>query len=190
MRARVRKMLIEVLARFTDELASHKIRYSLIGGLAASIRGRVRATEDVDLILLCSLDQALELVKKLGKRGFSPLLDDYEQVARTALLIPLVDQSSRVQLDLAIGLSGFERDIVERADPMMIDDHEIFVATVEDLIVLKALAGRPQDIQDIAGMVEIQAERIDWEHCVACAARLQSTVDVDLVEQIERLRSR
>ena len=64
------------------------------------MRGRVRATEDIDLILLCDLDEALSLVQKLGDSGFSPLIHDYEKVARSALLIPLVDQASGIQLDL------------------------------------------------------------------------------------------
>ena len=75
-------MLIEVLAKFTGELETRSLRYALIGGLAASIRGRIRATEDIDLILLCNLDQALALTDSLGTSGFSPLLEDYETAAR------------------------------------------------------------------------------------------------------------
>ena len=182
-------MLIEVLAKFAGELATRNFRYALIGGLAASMRGRIRATEDLDLILLCNLDEALTLVKSLGEAGFSPLLEDYEKVARSALLLPIIDRASGIQLDVAIGLSGFEKEIVERADPMIVGGHEIFVATPEDLVVLKILAGRPRDLQDVKGIVEIHADRLDWQYCVATARRLESAVDMDLVQQIERLRS-
>lgn len=182
-------MLIEVLAKFAGELERRNFRYALIGGLAASIRGRIRATEDLDLILLCNLDEALTLVQSLGDSGFSTLLKDYEKVARSALLIPLIDQASGIQLDVAIGLSGFEKEIVERADPMIFEGHEFFVATPEDLVVMKVLAGRPQDLQDVKGIVDIQAERLDWQYCLAAAKRLESAVDIDLVQQIESLRS-
>lgn len=127
-------------------------------------------------------------MESLVQSGFSPLPEDYEKVARSALLIPVVDQASGIQLDLAIGLSGFEKDIVERADPMMFEGHEIFVATPEDLIVLKILAGRPRDLQDVTGIVEVHAELLDWQYCLAAAERLESAVDIDLVQQIERLR--
>ncbi|WP_197455699.1 nucleotidyltransferase [Stieleria neptunia] len=90
---------------------------------------------------------------------------------------------------LAIGLSGFEKEIVERADPIIVEGHEIFVATPEDLIVLKVLAGRQRDLQDVKGIVEIQGERLDWGYCLAAAKRLESAVDVDLVQQVERLRT-
>ena len=177
-----------MLAIFSKELEARQFRYALIGGLAASIRGRIRATEDLDLILLCSLDEGLELVESLRQSRFSALLDDYEEVARSALLLPLIDQDSGIQLDLAIGLSGFEQEIVERADPMMIGDNEIFVATAEDLLVLKMLAGRPQDLQDVMGIVEVQADRLDWQYCLAAATRLEKAISIDLVRQIERLR--
>ena len=180
--------LIGVLARFSKELEARNLRYALIGGLAASIRGRVRATEDVDLILMCSLDQALDFVESLRQSDFAPLIDNYQEIARSALLIPVVQQTSGTQLDLAIGLSGFEHEIVERADPMMINDVEIFVATAEDLLLLKLLAGRPQDLQDIEGIVEIQSDRIDWQYCVETAKRLEAAVSIDLVERLEKLR--
>lgn len=117
-------MLIEVLAKFARESATRNFRYALIGGLAASMRGRIRATEDLDLILLCDVEEALTLVSSLGEAGFSPLLEDYEQVARSALLSPIIDRASGIQLDVAIGLSGFEKEIVERADPMIFRGHD------------------------------------------------------------------
>ena len=75
-------MLIKVLSKFTKALAERNLRYALIGGLAASMRGRVRATEDIDLILQCTVDEALSLVNSLGDEGFSTLLEDYETVSR------------------------------------------------------------------------------------------------------------
>ncbi len=186
----MKSTLTDVLAKFSKELEARHCRYALIGGLAASIRGRVRATEDLDLILMCSLDEALDLVTSLRPTGFSTLLDNYEEVARSAMLIPLVDHDSGIQLDLAIGLSGYEKEIVERADPIMIGDSEIFVATAEDVLVLKILAGRPQDIQDVIGIVEVQSDRLDWQYCIAVAKRLEEAVSIDLVHQIERLQSR
>ena len=42
-------MLIEALAKFAGELEARELRYAVIGGLAASMRGRIRATVDLDL---------------------------------------------------------------------------------------------------------------------------------------------
>lgn len=176
------------LSTISKELAVRNLRYALIGGLAASLRGRVRATDDVDLIILCSLDEALALVSSLRKSEFSSLVEDAEEIARTALLIPLIHDPTNIQLDLAVGLSGFEREIVERADPMMLGEVEIFVATAEDLILLKLIADRPQDRQDVEGIVDVQADEIDWNYCMEIAQQLKDAVSIDLETRIGELK--
>lgn len=182
--------LSDTLGSFSRELESRNLQYALIGGLAASIRGRVRATEDIDLIVRCSLEAALELVRSLSQSSFQPLLENYEEVARSALVVPILNLENQIQLDLAVGLSGFEQEIVERADPIAIGHHEVFVATAEDLLVLKILAGRPQDLLDVQGIVEVQAEQLDWQYCIATAERLEEAVGRGLVQQIQQLRSK
>jgi len=59
--------------------------------------------------------------------------------------LPFRSAGSRV--DLAIGMSGFEQQAVGRATPVMIGGTRIPVVSIEDLLVMKALAGRPQDDQ-------------------------------------------
>ena len=180
--------LRNALASISNELGTRNVRYALIGGLAASLRGRVRATDDVDLIILCSLDEALALDSSLRQSEFSSLVEDVEEVAKSALLIPLIHSPTNIQLDLAIGLSGFEREIVERADPMILGGIEVFVATAEDLILLKLIADRPQDRQDIRGIVEVQAEQIDWDYCIEIGKQLKDAVSFDVEARIAELR--
>lgn len=103
--------------------------------------------------------------------------------------IPLVHVPSNVQLDLVIGMSGFEHDIVERADPMHLNDLELHVATAEDLILLKLIADRPQDHHDIRGMLDVQGEGLDWYYCHQVASQLQEAVGIDLLEKISSMRN-
>ncbi len=184
----MKESLQNTLTRFAQELLKHGFRYALIGGLASSIRGRARATEDIDLILLCDVTEALALVASLHQTGFVPLIDNYEEVVKSALLLPLLNERSNIQLDLAIGLSGFEREVVERADPIFIGHSEIFVATAEDLLIMKVMADRPQDQQDVNGIIAVQAGQLDWNYCIETATQLQDAVSVDLVSRIEALR--
>ena len=62
--------------------------------------------------------------------------------------------------------------------------------TVEDLLVMKALAGRPQDEQDIRGIVDLHGERIDWTACLTTAKALGKAVDIDIADRLESARSR
>lgn len=60
---------------------------------------------------------------------------------------------------------------------------------LEDLLVMKALAGRPQDEQDIRGLIAANGDAIDWPGCLTLARRLGEAVDVDVAGRIEAART-
>ena len=180
--------LEQALVDIVEDLDARDVSYALVGGLATSLRGKVRVTNNVDLIVHCDVEQALSLINDLDPNRFRPLVPDVESVARTAFLIPLVHQTTGVQLDLAVGASGFEQQIVDRATKLAVSGRELAVATAEDLLLMKALAGRPQDDQDIEGIISIQRDAIDWDYCIHIAEQLEQAVDIDLANRIRKLR--
>jgi len=87
-------------------------------------------------------------------------------VVSCSYILPIRHRSTGIRVDLAVGMSGFERDAVGRATPVAIGDLRVSVVSVEDLMVMKALAGRPQDDLDIRGLVAAQGDVIDWPRCL------------------------
>ncbi|TWT89554.1 nucleotidyltransferase [Neorhodopirellula pilleata] len=179
----------KVLQEIVEQLESQKITYCLVGGLAASLRGRIRNTEDVDLIIAVDVEEAIQFLRSVPPEQFGPFFPEVEQVARASFILALEHVATQITLDLAIGMSGFEQQIVKRSEKTLIADTEINVATVEDLILMKILAGRPQDDQDIAGMVAANRHTIDWGYCECVAGQLEEAVGADLVKSIRNLRS-
>ena len=55
---------------------------------------------------------------------------------------------------------------------------------------MKVLAGRPQDHQDISGIIAIQGSSIDWAYCESVAHHLAEVMEMDLVLMIQRLQKR
>jgi len=53
---------------------------------------------------------------------------------------------------------------------------------------MKLMAGRTQDIGDVAGIVELHKDTIDWNYCIEIAGQLQEAFDFDLVEAVQKLR--
>lgn len=51
----------ETLQRLIKMLDQQNLSFALIGGLAASVRGRVRVTEDIDVIVDCDVSRAVEI---------------------------------------------------------------------------------------------------------------------------------
>ena len=169
-------------------LGARGIEAALIGGLAVSLRGQPRMTVDVDLVILAEVDQALQLVRDLGGTPFEPLFRGVEDVVTRSFILPLRHRATGIRVDLAIGMSGFERLAIGRATPVAVGDVRVPVVTVEDLLVMKALAGRPQDEQDIRGLVATQRDAIDWPACLDLAERLGEAVDLDVAGRLRAAR--
>ena len=184
----MKQTLKTVLLDTVDLLESRSFPHALVGGLAASIRGRTRVTEDIEFVVVCSVDQAVALAESLEGQAFTPLFPEFEQVIRRSFILPLQHQDTGVAVDLAIGVSGFEKQVVSRATDVTIDNRLFAVATPEDLLLMKILAGRPQDDQDVKGIVSVEGASLDWDYCLKVAARLEQAVGIDMVGRIRKLK--
>jgi hypothetical protein len=169
-------------------LESQRLAYALIGGLAVSLRGQPRLTADVDIVIKADLDGALELSRNLEHSPFRALFGDVEDVIVKSFLLPLRHRTTNVKVDVAIGMTGFEHEIVARAKTLLVGDCNIAVASAEDLLIMKVLAGRPQDEQDLQGLVVVQGETLDWEYCMQMAKNLGEAVGQDLTSRVRALR--
>lgn len=183
------QLLQATLADAIDFLTDEKVSYALIGGLAASLRGEPRVTADVDLVIGTSVDGALRLLKSIEKSAFEPLFSGVEEVVSQAFILPLLHRTTAVKVDLSIGLSGFEQQLIQRATPVDLAGQAVRLATAEDLLVMKLLAGRPRDQQDAVGIVAVQGDSLDWEYCSQIAQELEQAVDINLTVHLERLRA-
>ena len=145
-------------------------------------------TVDVDLVIQADVDDGLRLARDLPSTPFMPLFDGVEEVVASAFILPIRHRVTGVRVDLAIGMSGFEREAVSRATPVAVVAAAIPVVYIEDLLVMKALAGRPQDEADIQGLVDVQRDAIDWERCLATARSLGDAIAVDIAGRLEAAR--
>lgn len=161
----------------------------MIGGIAAGARGEPRFTADVVSVVGADLDRALALVNVLEGSPFRPLFPDVAEVVRTAFILPVRHRETQIKVDLAIGLTGFERQLLDRATQITLTDRVLPVATAEDLILLKVLAGRPRDMEDIAGIVARQANALDWNYLFETAQALQVSLTQDIVSPLRKLQT-
>ncbi|MGD9635818.1 MAG: DUF6036 family nucleotidyltransferase [Pirellulales bacterium] len=182
------KPLQITLADAEEFLTRNQVRHALVGGLAVALRGQPRATIDVDMILATDVDDVLDLIARLPASPFLPLFVDVEEIVQASLILPLRHRDTGVKVDMAIGLSGFERQAVERAQLCDVAGTKVPVATAEDLIIMKSLAARPRDQQDLEGLVVAQASSIDWSYCEHVARELGEALGIDLYNHVHALR--
>jgi hypothetical protein len=169
-------------------LRRHDVPFAVIGGIAVAIRGEPRFTADIDVVLGIERDSATELLRSVARSAFEPLFPGVEDVVREAFLLPLRHRRTLVKVDLAVGATGFERQVIRRAPAESIGDLTVPVATAEDLLLMKTLAGRARDADDARGIILRRRGEIDWDYVMETGRQLQEAIDQDLVSPLLALR--
>ena len=121
----------------------------IIGGIAASLLGVPRFTADIDAVFLVGVDDLPDLIGEAARLGIEPRISDPIEFAHRSRVLLLRHAASGIDIDLSLGVLPFEKEMVERSRVVDIDDLQIRLPTPEDLIIMKAIAHRPKDLEDI-----------------------------------------
>lgn len=150
--------LLAVLRDLVIWLQAGKVPGAVIGGLAASLLGRPRLTRDVDVLVLLNEGRWGKFMTAGAEHGFSPRRDDPLAFARKTRVLLMRHQESGIDVDIVFGSLPFEKDAVCRATWIELGDVRVPLPLPEDLIVLKAVAHRPQDMADIEAILATHPE--------------------------------
>ena len=127
---------------------SHKVRYIVIGGYAVGIHAEPRYTKDLDLLIEPSKINAARVLAALTKFGAPTDNLTVKDLATPGLLYVFGVPPLRV--DILNRIKGINSSIlIKRGKSIKIDDTKLRVVCLEDLIRLKKIANRPQDLADI-----------------------------------------
>lgn len=126
----------------------------LIGGIAASILGKPRFTADVDVLILLQKSDIAGFIKQAISCGLIPRITGVTEFALKNKVILLKHKNTGINIDIAIGLLPFEQEVVNRSKMFNLEGIKIHLPTPEDLIILKAIAHRPIDIEDIRMIIK------------------------------------
>ncbi len=144
--------------RVIRALAHHKVRYVLIGALAARLYGFPRVTADIDITPDRDGDNLSRLAAALRELGAKVYTESVPEglafdCSATALsranVWNLVTRAGR--MDVAFRPSGTEGygDLMRNAVRFEAFDTPVLVAALDDIIRSKVAADRPQDRQDV-----------------------------------------
>jgi predicted nucleotidyltransferase len=168
---------LEALAEIARYLESRGVPYATIGGIAASVWGRPRATQDADLTVLVPLEEERSFLEDLV-RVFPGRISDVIDFARKSR-VALLTASNGIPLDVALGIPGYQEEMIQRAVSTEFDRGvSVRVCSPEDLIIHKAVAGRGQDRQDILAVLERRPE-LDLTYVQKWLAEFDQALGVD-----------
>ncbi len=134
--------------------------YCVIGGVALQRWGQPRTTLDVDATVMTVFGQEEPVIRQLIE-CFRPRIEDAANFAlesRTVLLV----SSQEVGIDISLGALPFESRMVERSSIWQLAEaSQLRTCSAEDLVILKAFAGRDQDWVDVQSIVGRQGSKLD-----------------------------
>jgi hypothetical protein len=157
------------VAELLSALSEGQIQYVLVGGLAVQLHGYMRSTFDVDLVLAMNdenLARFIEVAKRFGLMPSIPVpIDSLRDAAQ-------IEQWHREKGMLAFALrepqiGGGVVDVLVRPEVSFeqlkrnavagaLFAQQVWIASIDDLLIMKRAANRPKDRLDIAALEKIK----------------------------------
>jgi len=179
--------LASAILDLEEWLSGVRVPHLFIGGVAVAFLARPRTTNDVDGIVLVPDDGFADFLRSATKHGFPSRHSDAATFARSNRIFLLRHASSGVDVDLSAGSLGFEQEIVQKARRVVAFGRSLPIPRAADLVILKAIAARPQDYADITAVLE-QNPRLDKKRVLRLVSLFAELLEApELVTGIESL---
>jgi hypothetical protein len=158
--------LLAPIQALQNLLLKYHNRGVIIGGVAASLLGSPRYTVDLDAVFLIDFDDLPRFILEAADQGIEPRISDPIAFARKSRMVLLRHTSSSTDIDISMGLLPFEVDMVQRSQEISLGPLRLRLPTPEDLVIMKAVAHRKKDLDDIQSIVSshphLDRERIQY----------------------------
>lgn len=136
-------LLRDVFASFQR----HKVKYLVIGGIAAVLHGIPRATFDLDVLIEPTQDNAGHLLDALleARLGTASMITAEELLRQEITIF-----KDRIRIDVQTSTPGLQfAEAWQRRETMDYQGQTFHVVSRDDLIRSKRAAGRPRDLEDV-----------------------------------------
>ncbi len=135
-------------------LASHKVEFILVGAYALAFHGYVRQTEDIDIWIKRSKENADRVSAAFSEFGIPIGEGAVRQLVEDRQLLQIGVKPQMV--DVLTFLDGCNFDTaIERALSVEIEGLPVKVLNLEDYIATKVASARPKDLDDLRRLGEV-----------------------------------
>jgi Nucleotidyl transferase of unknown function (DUF2204) len=146
--------LLLPLADLAKWLGGIPAKSVIIGGVAVSFLGRPRFTHDIDTLTILPESVWEHALATAPSFGIVARIDDALALARRSRVFLLRHVASSIDIDVIIGGLPFEQNTVDNAVFHHVGGLDIPLPRVEDLMIMKAVAHRPQDMLDLQTLLQ------------------------------------
>lgn len=153
----LRQAFEQLITAFHD----HRVRYAIIGGIAIIQHTRVRATDDIDALVVISQLEMPGFFEHLSSRGFTVDVVRSIRELRDEGITSL--RFGDVVVDLMRPVIPAYVRVLERAVEIKVFDRFVRISSAEGLVLMKVIAMRPQDEVDIRDLLTAYADSLDLD---------------------------
>src|SRR6185437_6382554 len=112
--------------------ASH-IPSMIIGGVATSMLGRARLTQDIDALVLLPQHDWADALSSAALHGIMPRIADPLAFAHRSRMLLLTHAASKIDIDVSLGGLSFEQEAIGRSRTHEMSGLHLRLPSVEDL---------------------------------------------------------
>lgn len=148
------------LARALNRLG---LRWYVFGAQAAIHYGSPRSTADVDVTVELAERAPSELLSALRAVGIEPRIELDEAFIAATRVLPMVHTPTRMDVDVVLAGPGPEETFLSRVRQSQFEGVSVPIASPTDLVVMKILAGRPKDLDDVVAVLRAAPQGLDTD---------------------------
>jgi hypothetical protein len=165
-----------------DLLQREKLSYAVVGAMAASVHGVVRASMDADAVVALPVHRLAEIERQFRDAGFKTELRHGDSDDPIAAVLELSDAHGNT-VDILVGLRGLDPAAFSRVLEVPFHGERLRVIGREDFIAMKLFAHGPQDIADAEFALAAGGSSLDRE-LLRRLARGFGPATVDALEKL------
>lgn len=145
------KELLEIFER-------HGVKYMIVGGYAVNYYGYMRTTQDIDLLVYPSAENADAVMAALTEFGFGGAGIPREYLEKEGGAVHLGVEPNRI--DILTHLKGIENDhVFSNVQGVELQGVRVNIISLQDLIEAKRKSDRPRDRADAEELSRTQNEK-------------------------------
>lgn len=138
-----------------ERLEAERVRYVVVGGMAVALHGHARPTRDLDIVVEHAPAESRRATAALISLGFVPALP----LPLELLTVQRFTDAARREVDVFARFRLPFGELWSASEHLKAAGRPVRVCSLEHLIRIKRLDGRPRDVRDVEALLAVESAR-------------------------------
>lgn len=162
-------------ASISGDLDKAGIRHAISGAAAMAAHGYVRATQDLDVLVVTTATRLPTVFALIRDQGFSGEDKELLESLRDRYVAALT--RGPVRVEVLVPVLPYHHTLVDRAIRIEVGGRDVPFVSIEDLVVLKLLWHRAKDVPDIQALLSLAGGNFDADYARATLGAILPEAD-------------